>query len=152
MIELPTGSRFNFGDKLAGVVERKLYLKCYKLYFNDILVDESIFSRFYHYGIPSEEPKVCKTFKNFNDFYSDYKYMFDGYKNCIFRKIVKVGNTVIKKEGIKITIMVYDKPYIKEQQEHIIASHSCDYWLKELNIEQFSNLCKDYGFTSININ
>ena len=47
--------------------------------------------------------------------------------------------------------MVYDKPYIKEQQNQMIAQHSCDYWLKELNIEQFSNLCKDYGFTSIDV-
>ena len=78
-------------------MERKLYLKCYKLYFNDILVDERMFSNYYYYGVPNEEPRVCKTFKNFNDFYSDYKYIFDGYKNCIFRKIVKVGNTIIKK-------------------------------------------------------
>lgn len=95
--------------------------------------------------------EYVKTFKNFNDFYYDYKYIFDGYKNCIFRKIVKVGNTIIKKENIKIKIMVYDRPYIKEQQDWIIAKHNCDYWLKELNIEQFSNLCKDYGFTNINI-
>lgn len=126
-------------------MERKLYVKCYKLYFNDIFVDESIFYRYYCYGVPNEEPIVCKTFKNFNDFHSSYGIMFDGYKNCIFRKIVKVGDTIIKKEGIKITIMVYDKPYIKEQQNQIISSHSCDYWLKELNIEQFSNLCKDYA-------
>lgn len=131
-------------------MERKLYVKWYKLYFNNIFVDESIFGSYYHYDVPNEEPRVYKTFKSFNEFYSDYKYMFNGYKNCILRKTVKVGNTVIKKQDIKITIMVYDKPYIKEQQEHIIASHSCDYWLKELNIEQFSNLCKDYGFTNIN--
>ena len=81
----------------------------------------------------------------FNDFYFKYKFLFDGYKNCIFRKIVKVGNTIIKKENIKIKIMVYDCPYPKEQQDWIIAKHTCDYWLKELNIEQFSNLCKDYA-------
>lgn len=132
-------------------MERKLYVKWYKLYFNNIFVDESIFNGYYHYNVPNEEPKVYRTFKNFNDFYSEYKYMFNGYKNCIFRKIIKVGNTNIKKQDIKITIMVYDKPYVKEQQDHIIASHSCDYWLKELNIEQFSNLCKDYGFKGINI-
>ena len=131
-------------------MERKLYLKCYKLYFNDILVDERMFSNYYYYGVPNEEPRVCKTFKNFNDFYSSYKYMFENYKNYIFRKIVKVGNTIIKKEDIKIIITVYDKPYIKEQQDYLIESHSCDYWLKELNIKQFSNLCKDYGF-NINI-
>lgn len=78
-------------------MERKLYLKWYKLYFNDILVDERMFSNHYYYDVPNEEPRVCKTFKNFKDFYSDYKYIFDGYKNCIFKKIVKVGNTVIKK-------------------------------------------------------
>ena len=126
-------------------MERKLYRKWYKLYFNDILVDESTFSGYYHYGVPNEEPIVCKTFKNFNDFYSDYKHIFDGYKNCIFKKIVKVGNTIIKKQDIKIKIMVYDRPYIKEQQNEIITNHSCDYWLKELSIEQFSNLCKDYA-------
>lgn len=150
-IDLPAGSRFNFGDKLAGVAERKLYVKWYKLYFNDILVDDVVLYNYYHYGIPNEEPRVYKTFKNFNDFYSSYKYVFENYKNCIFRKIVKVGNTIIKKEDIKITIMVYDKPYVKEQQNQIITKHNCDYWLKEFNIEEFSNLCKDYGFTSINI-
>ena len=46
-------------------MERKLYLKCYKLYFNDILVDERMFSNYYYYGVPNEEPRVCKTFKNF---------------------------------------------------------------------------------------
>ena len=132
-------------------MERKLYLNCYNLYFNVILVDEPMFSNHYYYDVPNEEPRVCKTFKNFKDFYSDYKYIFDGYENYIFKKIVKVGNTVIKKENIKIKIMVYDRPYIKEQQNWIIAEHNCDYWLKELNIEQFSNLCKDYGFKSINI-
>lgn len=132
-------------------MERKLYVKWYKLYFNDIFVDEVVLYDYYHYGIPNEEPRVYKTFKNFNDFYSNYKYVFENYKNCMFRKIVKVGNTIIKKEDIKITIMVYDKPYIKEQQNQIITSHNCDYWLKELNIEQFSNLCKDYGFKSINV-
>ena len=133
-------------------MERKLYIKCYKLYFNDVLfVDESIFYNYYWYGVPNEEPRVYKTFEKFNDFHSNYGIMFDGYKNCIFRKIVKVGNTIIKKEDIKkITIMIYDKPYVKEEQERIIANLSCDYWLKELNIEQFSNLCKDYGF-NINI-
>ena len=132
-------------------MERKLYVSWYKLYFNDIFVDERIFSGHYYYDVPNEEPRVCKTFKNFNDFYSDYKHIFDGYKNYIFKNIVKVGNTIIKKENIKIKIMVYDRPYIKEQQDWIIAKHNCDYWLKELNIEQFSNLCKDYGFTDINI-
>ena len=132
-------------------MERKLYMKWYRLYFNDIFVDESTFSGYYHYGIPNEEPIVRKTFKNFNDFYSDYKNIFDGYKNYIFKKIVKVGNTSIKKQDIKIKIMVYDRPYTKEQQNEIITSHNCDYWLKELNIEQFSNLCKDYGFTNISI-
>lgn len=135
-----------------GGMERKLYVKWYKLYFNDIFVDESILSNYYYYDVPNEEPRVYKTFKNFNDFYSNYWDTFGNYKNYIFRKIVKVGNTIIKKENIKIKIMVYDKPYIKEQQNQMIAQHSCDYWLKELNIEQFSNLCKDYGFTSININ
>ena len=130
-------------------MERKLYVKWYKLYFNDIFVDESIiYNNYYYYDVPNEEPRVYKTFKNFNDFYSDYKYIFDGYKNCIFKKIVKVGNTVIKKENIKIKIMVYDRPYVKEQQDWIIAKHNCDYWLKELNIEQFSNLCKDYAIDS----
>lgn len=132
-------------------MERKLYVKWFKLYFNDILVDEVASYNYYHYGIPNEEPRISETFKNFNDFYSYNKYTFKGYKNCIFRKIVKIGNTIIKKQGIKITIMVYDKPYIKEKQEHIIANRSCDYWLKELNVEEFSNLCKDYGFTNINI-
>ena len=132
-------------------MERKLYVECAKLYFNDMFVDESILYNYYRYGVPNEEPRIYKTFKNFNDFYSSYKYMFENYKNYIFRKIVKVGNTIIKKEDIKITIMVYDKPYVKEEQERIIANLSCDYWLKELNIEQFSNLCKDYGFTNINI-
>lgn len=129
-------------------MERKLYLKWYKLYFNDILVDERMFSNHYYYDVPNEEPRVCKTFKNFKDFYSDYKHIFDGYENYIFKNIVKVGNTVIKKENIKIKIMVYDRPYIKEQQDWIIAEHNCDYWLKELNIEQFSNLCKDYAIDS----
>ena len=67
-------------------MERKLYVSWYKLYFNDIFVDESTFNGYYHYGVPNEEPIVCKTFKNFNDFYSDYKHIFDGYKNCIFKK------------------------------------------------------------------
>ena len=97
-------------------MERKLYVSWYKLYFNDIFVDERTFSNHYYYDVPNEEPRVCKTFKNFNDFYSDYKHIFDGYKNYIFKNIVKVGNTVIKKENIKIKIMVYDRPYIKEQQ------------------------------------
>lgn len=133
-------------------MERKLYVKRYKLYFNDILVDETVLgSKYYRYGIPDEEPKVYKTFKNFNDFYYRYMYEFENYKNYIFRKKVKVGNTIIKKEGIKITIMVYDKPYIKEQQNELIASCNCNYWLRELNIEEFSNLCKDYGFINIDI-
>ena len=132
-------------------MERKLYVKWYKLYFNDIFVDESILSNYYYYDVPNEEPRVYKTFTNFNDFYSNYWDTFGNYKNYIFRKIVKVGNTIIKKENIKIKIMIYDRPYIKEQQDWIIAKHNCDYWLKELNIEQFSNLCKDYGFTDINI-
>lgn len=128
-------------------MERKLYVKWFKLYFNDVFVDESVLYDYYHYGVPNEEPRVYKTFEKFSDFYSKYWDMFSGYENCILRKIVKVGNAIIKKQDIKkITIMVYDKPYTKERQEHIIASHSCDYWLKELNIEQFSNLCKDYSF------
>lgn len=81
-------------------MERKLYVKRYQLYFNDILVDDSILSSSYYYDVPDEEPRVCKTFKNFNDFHFKYKFLFDGYKNCIFRKIVKVGNTIIKKENI----------------------------------------------------
>lgn len=132
-------------------MERKLYMKWYKLYFNDIFVNESIFHNYYHYGIPNEEPRVYKTFENFNDFHSNYWDIFDGYKNCIFRKIVKVGNAIIKKQDIKITIMVYDKPYTKERQNQIIAKYSYNYWSKELNIEEFSNLCKDYGFKDINI-
>ena len=126
-------------------MERKLYVKVFRLYFNDILVDVVASDNYYHYGIPNEEPRIYKTFENFNDFYSYNKYTFDGYKNCIFRKIVKVGNTIIKKEGINIIITVYDKPYIKEQQDFIIESHSCDYWLKELNPKEFGNLCKDYA-------
>ena len=81
-------------------MERKLYVSWYKLYFNDIFVDERTFSNHYYYDVPNEEPRVCKTFKNFKDFYSDYKHIFDGYKNYIFKNIVKVGNTVIKKENI----------------------------------------------------
>ena len=130
-------------------MERKLHVKRYQLYFNDILVDDSILSSSYYYDVPDEEPRVCKTFENFNDFYFKYKFLFDGYKNCIFRKIVKVGNTSIKKENIKIKIMVYDCPYPEEQQDWIIAKHTCDYWLKELNIEQFSNLCKDYAMDNL---
>ena len=42
-------------------MERKLYLKWYKLYFNDILVDERMFSNSYYYDVPNEEPRVCKT-------------------------------------------------------------------------------------------
>lgn len=133
-------------------MERKLYTRWYELYFNDIFVDDAVLgSKYYRYGIPNEEPKVYETFKNFNDFYSSYKYMFENYENCIFKKIVKVGNTIIKKQDIKITIMVCDKPYIKERQDEIITKRSCDYWLRELNLEEFSNLCKDYGFTNINI-
>ena len=69
-------------------------------------------------------------------------------KTVYLEKIVKVGNTIIKKENIQIKIMVYDCPYLKEQQDCIIAKHTCDYWLKELNIEQFSNLCKDYAINN----
>lgn len=134
-------------------MERKFYLKWYKLYFNDIFVSESVFSNkvTYCYGIPNEELRLYRTFKNFNDFYFDYGGYFGGYKNCDFRKIVKVGKTVIKKDDIKVKVMVYDKPCSEEEQKCMIANHSCDYWLKELNLEQFNNLCKDYGFTSINL-
>lgn len=45
----------------------------------------------------------------------------------------------------KYTYIADDAPYLKEQQDCIIAKHTCDYWLKELNIEQFSNLCRDYA-------
>lgn len=132
-------------------MERKLYVKWFKLYFNDVFVNESILYSYYHYGVPNEEPRIYETFENFNTFHSKYGTMFDGYKNCILRKMVKVGDTIIKKQDIKkITIMVYDKPYTKERQEQIIPQYSSDYWLKELNIEQFGNLCKDYCF-NINI-
>ena len=53
-------------------MERKLYVSWYKLYFNDIFVDERTFSNHYYYDVPNEEPRVCKTFKNFKDFYSDF--------------------------------------------------------------------------------
>ena len=41
-----------------GGMERKLYVKWYKLYFNDILVDERMFSNHYYYDVPNEEPRV----------------------------------------------------------------------------------------------